>query len=167
MIRTFTTLLIVSGCLVMSCRNAETLQFATHCELVLEGRQRALASANLTARSEEIVGQYLPHAFADLYLNKAVTDSTGAFSVIIALSQEADRHGIDSLLNADTTITRLGGREFAHTTDVQAAEWLRAGDTLRTYMFLEPGSGMLVYMATSAPQCDEQWFKRCVSIPAN
>jgi hypothetical protein len=155
---------LIAAALFLGCTEGNVMRFAAGSGLLLERGERDLGRA-LEAKAELVRGQLLPPSLQDAILNKAVVDATHSPCIAIAMNTTGTRAEMLEELRADTSITVIRRWEFPHSTDIQALEYRWRGTVMHTYLFLEPGSGLLLVLSAAGEQRDEAWFRRSVHLP--
>jgi hypothetical protein len=150
--------------LLLGCSEGTVMRFAAGSVLLLEHDEKDLGRG-LDAKAELVRSQLLPLSLQNAILNKAVVDASHSPCIAICLNTTETRAEMLDELQADTSIIMIRQWEFPHTTDIQALEYLRNGTVMRSYLFLEPGSGLLIVLSTSGQHKDETWFRRSVQLP--
>lgn len=159
-----TRIIVFAALILLGCSVGNEVRFAVGSGLVLEKGQRDLGSG-LEAKAELVRSQLLPTSLQGAILNRAIVDVSQRPCVAICMNMSDARGDIIGRMRTDTSIAILREWEFPHTTDVQAVRYRWRDRMMHSYLFLEPGSGLLMILTSSGEEFDEPWFRRCVRLP--
>ncbi len=155
---------LVAMAFSLGCGTGNIMRFASGSGLVLERGERDLGQG-LEAKAELVRSQLMPPSLQEAVLNRAVVDSMHRPCIAIALNTDGTRAGLKLKLAADTSVSVIRQWEFPHGTDIQAVEYRWRDTIMHAYLFLEPGSGLLLVLSAIGKQRDEAWFRRSVHLP--